>query len=50
MLESIYKFPMRYFYVLLVNHRIMQRGVNLHMSQHFLHLFYWHTLVNSHCC
>ena len=41
---------MCYLDICLIYHSIMQRGVNLHMSQHFLHLFYWHTLVYSHCC
>ena len=28
----------------------MQRCVNLHVSQHLLHLFYWHAFVYSHSC
>lgn len=41
---------MCHLHISLIHHSIVQRGVNLHMSQHLLHLFYRHTLVNSHCC
>lgn len=41
---------MRHFYICLIYHGIMQGCIDFHMPQHLLHLFYRHTLVNSHCC
>ena len=49
MLESIYKFPMCYFHVLLVNHRIVQRSIYSDMAQKLLDLLNGHSSVDSHC-
>jgi hypothetical protein len=36
---------MRHLYIVLVDHGILHGGVNLHVSQQPLHLFYRHTAV-----
>ena len=40
---------MRFFYVILIDHSVLQCGINTLMAQKLLYLFYWHPLVNSHC-
>ena len=41
---------MRFFYVVLIDHSVLQCRINTLMPQKLLDLFYWHSLVNGHCC
>lgn len=40
-------FSMRFFYVILIDHSVLQCGINTLMAQKLLYLFYWHPLVNA---
>ena len=44
----IYKFTVREFDIILINHRIVHGGVNLDMTKQALHLLHRHTFVYSH--
>ena len=41
---------MRNLYVILIHHRVLQRGVNALVAEELLHLLNRHALVNGHGC
>ena len=47
---SGYEASMGCFYIALINHCILHRGVDLLMSQQFLYLFNRHPFIYSSCC
>ena len=41
---------MREFDIGLIHHSITHGGINLYMTEQFLHLLHRHPFINSHCC
>ena len=44
------EFPMRLLHIILIHHRILERGVDALMAEKLLHLLDGHPLVDSHRC
>lgn len=42
-----YIFPVSHFHIILIDHRIVQGGVNLDVTEQPLYLLYGHSFVNS---